>query len=57
MNYLALVTMVRVTELMSQLRGGDSRRLGGEGYHGIEATKEMNHGTKQTQEERHQKNN
>lgn len=49
--------MVSATELMVQLRGGGSRRLGGEGHHGIEARKGMNHNLKQTQEERHEKNN
>lgn len=57
MRYPTLITMVSATELMVQLRGGGSRRLGGEGHHGIEARKGMNHNLKQTQEERHEKNN
>lgn len=57
MHNLALVTMVKVTELMFQLRRGNSRRVGGEGHHEIEARKKVNHTLKQTQEERHEKNN
>lgn len=57
MHNLALVTIVKVTELMFQLRRGNSRRVGGEGHHEIEARKKVNHTLKQTQEERHEKNN